>query len=281
MTESTLNFAEMLQKDVSEKLGKRLQDNGVKILTIDIENSPSLAHVWGLWNNNVSLSQLMEAGEVISFAAKWAGNDEVMFHSNFHDGHAAMIKRAYELVNEADVIVGYNSQGFDMKHLQREFVVAGYAPTTPYKNVDLLHAVKRNFRFVSNKLDYVVQELKLGAKTQHAGHTLWVQCMAGDKDAWDKMREYNIQDVVITEKLYYRILPWIEKHPHMGMYLDADKDRCPFCLSTSFTEQEVSAKAYVSTYALFRCDECSGLFKSTGRARVPDRLYNAKIKISQ
>ncbi|ALY08491.1 DnaQ-like DNA polymerase III subunit [Arthrobacter phage Rings] len=276
-----MNFAEMLQQDASTSAAKRAKENNVRILTIDIENSPNLAHVWGLWNNNVSLSQLMEAGEVISFAAKWAGDDEVMFHSNYHDGHDAMIKRAYELVNEADIIVGYNSQGFDMKHLQREFVVAGYAPTTPYKNVDLLHAVKRNFRFVSNKLDYVVQELKLGAKTQHAGHTLWVQCMAGDKDAWDKMREYNIQDVVITEKLYYRILPWIEKHPHIGMYLSSDKDRCPFCGGTERELQEQTAKAYVSTYQLFRCSECSGLFKSTWRGRDKDRLFTAKVKVSQ
>ncbi|ASX99274.1 DnaQ-like DNA polymerase III subunit [Arthrobacter phage Molivia] len=276
------NFAEMLQKDVTSKMEARLKEQNVRILTIDIENSPNLAHVWGLWQNNVSLSQLMESGEVISFAAKWAGDPEVQFYSNFHDGHEAMVLKAWELVNEADIVVGYNSQGFDMKHLQREFLLANLGPTSPYKNVDLLHAVKRQFRFVSNKLDYVVQALKLGAKTAHAGHTLWVQCMAGDKDAWDKMREYNMQDVVITEKLYFRLLPWIEKHPHIGMYMDTDHDRCPFCGSTELVlDKTTTAKAYVSTYNLYKCGECQGQSKSTFRGRENDKLFVAKVKVSQ
>lgn len=273
-----------LLKALNAKPGvsRRLRENKVRVLVIDIENSPNIAHVWGLWNNNVSLAQLQESQRVICFAAKWLGEKGTLFYSEHVDGYDAMVKAAYDLVNEADIIVGYNSQGFDMKHLHTTFVKAGYAPPKPYKNVDLLHAVKKAFRFPSNKLDYVVQTLKLGAKTPHTGHTLWVQCMAGVDSAWKLMERYNRQDVVVTEKLYYRILPWIEKHPHIGMYMDTDHDRCPFCGSTKLTlDTGVTAKANVTTYDLYSCAECGGWSRSTTRGREEDKLFTRKVRSSQ
>lgn len=268
--------------DATAKVGKRLRDNNVRVLVLDIENSPNLAHVWGLWQNNVSLAQLMESQEVICFAAKWLGSKDIIFKSNFHDGHEAMIAEAYRLVNEADIIVGYNSQSFDMKHLHTEFMTAGFPPPLPYKNVDLLTAVKKAFRFPSNKLDYVVQRLGLGAKVAHIGHELWVKCMAGDAKAWAMMKKYNIGDIKVTEKLYFRVLPWIEKHPHMGMYfpLEDGDNRCPNCGSTALRREEKSTKANVTTYQTYRCEECSAPLRSTFRARVPDRLFTAKVRIS-
>lgn len=268
--------------NVKPAMSKRLRKNDVRVLVIDIENSPNIAHVWGLWNNNVSLAQLMESQEVISFAAKWLGESKVLFYSNHHDGHEKMIQAAYDLVNEADLIVGYNSQSFDMKHLHTEFVKAGFPPPKPYKNVDLLHAVKKAFRFPSNKLDYVVQTLKLGAKTSHTGHVLWVQCMAGDAKAWALMKKYNMQDVVVTEKLYYRILPWIEKHPHIGMYMDTEHDRCPYCGSAALVlDPDATAKANVTTYNLYSCTECGGWSRSTVRGRTEDKLFTRKVRSSQ
>lgn len=260
----------------------RLKQHKVRVLVIDIENSPNIAHVWGLWGANVSLAQLQESQQVISFAAKWLGEKKVIFKSNFHDGHEEMIRAAYELVDEADIIVGYNSQGFDMKHLHTEFLTAGFPPPRPYKNVDLLLAVKAAFRFPSNKLDYVVQRLKLGAKVSHSGHELWVQCMAGVAKAWATMKKYNMGDVLVTEKLYYRILPWIEKHPNIGMYMDTDHDRCPFCGSANLIlDPEMTVKANVTTYNLYRCQECGANARSTTRGREEDKLFTRKVRNSQ
>ena len=266
---------------LERKVSKRLREQNVKILVIDIENSPNLAHVWGLWENNVSLAQLQETGQVICFAAKWVGSKEVIFKSDFHDGHKAMIAEAYRLLDEADMVVGYNSQGFDMKHLNREFLEAGFPPPRPYKNIDLMLAVKKAFRFVSNKLDYIVQKLGLGAKTSHMGHELWVRCMAGDPKAWELMKKYNIQDIAVTEKLYFRILPWIERHPHIGMYMDTEHDRCPVCGSTALVlDTEATVKANVTTYDLYRCGDCHAPLRSNTRGRAEDRLSTRKVRTS-
>lgn len=189
-----------------------------KILTIDIETSPNLAHVWGLWNQNVSLNQLMESGQVIAFASKWYGKAAVEFRSDFHDGHAEMVDRAHALLDEADIVVHYNGTKFDLPHLRREFLGRRQPAYSPVAEVDLLKVAKTRFRFPSNKLDYVSQFVGLEGKFKHSGHELWVRCMAGDPKAWAEMRRYNKQDVVLTEQLYDILRPYMKTHPHMGLY---------------------------------------------------------------
>lgn len=103
----------------------------------------------------------------------------------------------------------------------------GFKPPAPYKQIDLLQVVKSNFKFPSNKLDYISQRLGLGQKVEHEGMALWTKCMKGDKAAWQRMEEYNIQDVVLLEDLYKRILPWIKNHPNMNVYKDGPI--CPTC----------------------------------------------------
>jgi hypothetical protein len=225
----------------------------VRILTLDIENAPNLAHVWSLFNQNVSLAQLQEVATVISVAAKWYGEKEVMFWSDHHDGHAVMVEKIHALVSEADLIVGYNSAGFDMKHLNREFILAGLNPPAPYKNVDLLQTVRKQFKFASGKLDHVSQQLGLGKKTSHAGHELWVKCMAGDDAAWDKMRQYNKQDVVLTEKLYDRLRAWIPNHPHLSMFT-GNEWGCPVCGNKDLSKfRDGTAYTNVQRYRLYQC----------------------------
>jgi hypothetical protein len=80
-----------------------------------------------------------------------------------------------------------------------------------------LKVVRQHFRFPSNKLDYVAQELGLGSKEKHEGFELWVKCMQRDLAAWQKMEKYNIQDVILLEKLYTTLLPWIISTPSRGI----------------------------------------------------------------
>lgn len=235
----------------------------MRILTIDIENRPNLGYIWDLWNQNLGLGQLVEVAETISFAAKWHGSKKVEFYSVYHHGKEEMLAQAHRLLSEADVVVGYNSKNFDMKHLNREFVLAGMDPPAPYQQVDLYLAVKRQFKFTSNKLDHVATELGLGSKTEHTGFKLWRDCMAGSEKAWALMRKYNKQDVVITEKLYDKLKPWILGHPQVGLY-EGLADVCPNCGSGDYQSRGLAYTA-VSIYQRFRCNDCGKWFRGNKR----------------
>ncbi len=236
----------------------------MRILILDLETRPNLAFCWALWDQNISLSQIVETGSVIAFAGKWHGEHKVHFHSDFHDGHDVMVQAAWNMMDEADVIVHYNGKAFDIKWMHREFLTAGLPPPSPHKDVDLLTVARSRFKFVSNKLDHVAQQLGLGSKVKHSGFDLWVKCMEGDPQAWAQMKRYNRGDVVLTERLYDRLLPWIKGHPHHGLYQQDAVDCCQNCGSTDL-EKRGTAKTNVGRFQQYRCRGCQSYSKSTKR----------------
>lgn len=235
----------------------------MKVLTLDIETAPNLAYVWALFKQTVAINQLAEVSTVICWAAKWHDKKGVEFRSDHHDGHDAMIARAHELLDEADVVVGWNSKAFDVKHLQREFLLADLPPAAPHHDVDLLTIARNRFKFASNKLNHVAKQLGVGAKVQHTGFELWRDCMSGDAKAWALMKRYNIQDVRLTEQLYDRLLPWIARHPHQGLY-GGPKAGCPRCGSLHAIIRGHRTTA-VGRYPRYQCQVCRGYFAGTYR----------------
>ena len=200
----------------------------MKILLLDIETAPNLVHVWGLWQQNVGLPQIVKSGYTMCWSAKWYGDNEI-FHMNiFESTQKAMLKEIHRLLCEADAVVHYNGTSFDIPTLNKEFIKHDFLPPSPYKQIDLLRTARSQFRFTSNKLDYVAQFLGLGAKTRHRGHELWIACMAKDKDAWEEMTEYNINDVVLLEAVYDKLKPWIKNHPNRNLY-SGGTHVCPNC----------------------------------------------------
>jgi hypothetical protein len=225
----------------------------LRLLVLDIETAPNLAYVWDVWQQNVAPSQLVQHKSVLSFASKWVGADHVDFHSRHHDGQEGMVLAAWHALNRADGVIGYNSKRFDVKHLQTEFILAGLTPPRPFQHVDLLQTAKREFQFGSNKLDAVATRLGLGHKREHEGFGLWVKTMAGDAEAWERMRLYNEQDVRLTEAVYERFLPWITNHPSWASF--TGNLACTNCGSEALRSD---GHRYTRTgrFPLFHCDAC-------------------------
>jgi uncharacterized protein YprB with RNaseH-like and TPR domain len=181
----------------------------MKTLFLDIETTPMQVYAWGLWDQNISIDQIIKSTEMLCFGARWSDSKKVIFKSVHHDGKKAMLEELHKLMDEADVLVGWNSAAFDHKHINREFLENQMVPPAPTKDLDLMSVTKSNFLFPSNKLDYVAQKLGVGAKVKHSGFKLWIDCMADDKKAWKQMKEYQIQDVNLLVDLYDILLPWL------------------------------------------------------------------------
>lgn len=252
------------------ELGLSEYDQGVRVLKLDIETRPAMGYIWALWDQNVSIGQLKENSEMICFGASWLGSDEVIVKTVFHDGKDAMLAELWSLVNEADAIMGWNSKGFDSKHIKREFIQAGMRPPSPWKELDLMLAWKANFKTLSNKLDYVSQYLGVGHKVKHEGFDLWLKCMAGDVDAWDRMVEYQIQDVVLLDDLYYKMLPWLSATylPNMAI-ATGNLDGCINCAGRNLQKRGLAATS-TGTFQRYVCLDCGKWQKATRRVATSD-----------
>lgn len=235
----------------------------MKTLAIDIETSPNIAHVWSLWNQNVGLPQLIEPSRMICFAAQWIDQSHGVFHSEHHESRLYMINAAWCLLEDADAVITYNGDRFDLPHLRREFLEAGFPPPSPFKSIDLLKTAKRVFRFPSNKLAYITKALGFEGKLETGGHELWKACMAGEANAWAKMEAYNRRDTAELIPLYERLLPWIPGHPSHAAF--AGDDRCPAC-GDKWLIRQGYAFLRAGKYQRYVCGACGKWSRSSKRS---------------
>lgn len=231
----------------------------MKILLLDIETSPNTAYVWGIWQENIPLARLIDSSQVLCWTAKWFGEDKIMYDSIFKSREKNMLKKIHKLMDEADAVVTYNGNKFDLPVLNKEFFLKRMGPPAPYKSVDLYKTTKAKFRFVSNKLDYICKQLGLGSKVE-TDFSLWVRCMEKDPEAWAKMEEYNVNDVLLLEELYKEILPWITTHPNHSVH--SGTLVCPHCGGNHYQ----SRGTYISSagaYNRYQCQDCSKWFRDS------------------
>jgi len=232
----------------------------MKILLLDIETSPHSVYAWGLFKQNISLSQVKDTSRVLCSAYKWLGERKTNFTSEWTDGVDGMLEKMYNVIEEADAIVTYNGNRFDLPTLNKEFLLTGYRPPAPYKSVDLYRTVKNKFRFASNKLDHVAQQLGLGSKTDHYGFQMWLDVMDGNKRAQKLMETYNKQDVVLLEKVYDIVLPWIANHPNRSHH--SGSAVCPNCGSKSLQHRGFAITA-VGRQQRYQCQDCGKWSKAS------------------
>jgi DNA polymerase elongation subunit (family B) len=202
-----------------------------RILTLDIETSPAEGYFWNPWQTNIAEGQMTQQTVMLTYAAKWLGDRKVIYRTGLdEDFHRTL----HQLLDEADAVVSYNGDGFDFKHIMREFAERGMHRPKPFASIDLYKTVKREFKFMYNKLDYVCFKLLGKRKTSTGGFDLWPSFMAGCTSAARLMRRYNIMDTRLTEELYLYLRPWIKNHPHVSHEFVDFKDlksdyRCPSC----------------------------------------------------
>jgi DNA polymerase elongation subunit (family B) len=244
----------------------------MKILLLDIETAPNLAYVWGVFQQDIQVNHMVSSSTTLCWSAKWLGDKKIMFDSVHGSSHKKMLERVHALLDEADVVVHYNGRKFDIPTLNKEFLLAGMSPPAPYKQVDMLMVSRGAFRFQSNKLDYVARQLQLGSKVKHEGFQLWVSCMNGNGAAWKRMREYNQGDVLLLEKLYNRMLPWIKGHPNRSAHEGIEC--CPHC-GSKHLQRRGTARNASGLYPRFQCGSCGtwmrgsvASIKNTGKRMV-------------
>ena len=117
----------------------------MNLLFLDAETAPNVGHFWGLFNQTISIKQVMASGYTLCWAAKWYDQRKIMFSSIHGDGKQEMVRRAWALLDEADAVCHYNGSRFDVPVLNREFLELGLAPPSPYKQVSIIFSLSISF----------------------------------------------------------------------------------------------------------------------------------------
>lgn len=252
-----------------------------KTIILDIETASIQAHVWGLWNNNVGLNMIKEDWRILSVAWKELGKPEVTYLEARHPNQEKkLLRRLRHALDTADIVVAHNGKKFDIKKINARLIANGFGPYSPVKVVDTLLEVRKVAAFTSNKLEYLTGLLTTEKKLNHQkfpGFELWKECLAGNPEAWEEMKEYNIQDIISLEELYLKLRPWMTEHPNLGNFQDNDEydtPVCPKCGGKHMIKRGVQ-RTQVGQYQRYRCLDCGGW--SRGREMLKTKAERQHI----
>lgn len=243
-----------------------------KIVTVDIETYPAEAYVWRLFNEDIPLARLIKPGGILGIGYKWMHQANARW-VDMRDNDMAVFAR--DLLDEADLVIGFNSDSFDVKHINTFITTNHLTPPSPFKSIDLYSkAVKAKFKFQSGKLDHVASQMGLGHKSDDGGFETWVGCMKGDDAAWKRLASYCRQDVRLTEDLYREWLPWIKGHPNLSVYSGSEGQVCPRCDGSNLQRRGTQV-ALAMRYARFQCQDCGSWSRSAKGESIASDLRPA------
>lgn len=250
---------------------ERTKPLSAKILALDIETQRAVTETFSLWPKYIHIDRVVKPARLLCFAAKWRDEDEVQFEYAWDDDNEAdyrqLVTAAWELLDEADFVVTWNGERFDLQWLQAEFVRLGFTPPAPYRSIDLLKVAKKHFGqgLMSLKLDWSARQILGDKKLSHGGSDLWHDIRYGTAAeklaAQQTMMDYNIHDTELTEALFERFLPWIGENFALFDSDAADGTiRCVKCGSERLQKRGLfPTRSY--QYQRYCCNDCGGWSK--------------------
>ncbi len=213
-----------------------------KIVLWDIETSGIITTSWNLYPESISHENMLHDWFIISVAWKELGNkkihsvslldDKKRFAKDNNDDYF-VIKTVRDMLEDVDILVHHNGNAFDIKSFNSRLIYHNLPPLPKFQMVDTLREVKKVAKFTSHRLDYLGKILCGDGKEKIESGT-WLKAMRGDKSAIDKMVSYNKKDVLVLERVYNRILPYMKSHPSVGAMMGLGNQTCNKCGSYSF-----------------------------------------------
>lgn len=242
-----------------------------KILLFDLETAPILAYTFSLFKPIIGMDQVVEKPRVMCWSARWLGTKgkAVMFNSEHVSTRVEMLTELRNLLDEADVVVGYNSDNFDVPWVNEQLLTHGIELPSPYAQVDLYKLNKKHLRVPSGKLDYMALNLLNERKVAHSGIRLWLDCMdensPNHEKAWREMEKYAKKDTLLLEPLFEIMRPFI-RNVNFGLFEDG-----PFAC-THCGGKRLHARGFSLTvsgkYQRYVCLDCKGWSRDPKRVET-------------
>lgn len=255
-----------------------------KILLIDIETSPLISYTWGLYDQNIGLNQIKTEWFILSFAAKWLEHPEkknkIIYldqrnNKNIHNDKN-ILKAMWELLDDADIIITHNGKSFDVKKINAKLLEEGFEPYSDFRHIDTYQLSKKLFAVTSHKLEYLAKFLKCKekklTKRKFNGFELWKECLAGNKQAWEEMKKYNIQDILTLQDVYEKLKPW-DNSINFSVFNEGEH-----VCSCGSKELRNKGLVYTNTgiHKRYKCKSCGKSFKAKVNELTPEQKQNLR-----
>lgn len=251
-----------------------MSDDGPRVLILDIETMPAKTEQFRM-DDYTTIDRIVTPGYVFGFGYMWHNNASTTME-NYKPGPIQWVQEniaeaSYDLLCEADIVVTWNGDKFDIPHLNTEMAKKNLTWPSSSKSVDVYRTVRRRLALESNKLDYSAR-IFLGEQKIKTDYSLWQGCMAGDELSIRKMARYCRRDVKLTDQLYVKFLSLVKNHPNVGLWLSGRC--CPACGSPAVQKRGVE-RLVSMTYQRWWCVDCGKWSRSARGERIEAELRPA------
>lgn len=243
----------------------------VKVLFLDLETMPNIG---AFWHSGYELSIVPEAiiQERFILSAQWSWNNEKKVHGVLANikkrDDSNVIKKLTEAIEKADLVVGHNVRKFDLRWLAGRALLLGMKPTRSkfVKHLDTVILSKQAFYLNSYKLDYLCKKLGIKGKVK-TSFSDWMAILDVDnnpslaKARAEYLLKYGKNDINMTRKLLFKILPHVKLTKKTEMMLYGKAVHCPDCQSLKTHSHGHRANVSGIVYHRYLCAECGHAFK--------------------
>lgn len=235
-----------------------------KRLFFDIETSPNIILSWRTgYKLNIGYHNIINERAIICIAYKWEGQKTVhalKWDRNQND--KKMLEQFAPILESANEVIGQNCDSYDIKWVRTRCLFHGIPLNPTFISHDTLKVARSQFRFNSNKLDYIASFLGYGGK-KPTNFQLWKDILLyNDSKAMTKMISYCKHDVLLLENIWNRFMPHVAAKSNIAKYIF----QCPECGSsrTIINQRRKTAQGYKKI--TFRCKDC-GKYHTVAESR--------------
>lgn len=245
----------------------------LRILYFDIESAPLLAYIWNPTDDYVTHDRLIHDSWIITWSAKWAHENKVRTgcvtpSEAIMQDDSRILKELADLMRSADIVVAHNGDRFDIPVINGRLIQLGQAPLGPVQSIDTLKLARRTFKIAYKNLDYLGEILGMGRKLK-TGFDLWKRAYHGDPKALKAMSKYNVQDVVLLERIFNAMKPYVKG---IGRLFEPQYDgqfACPCCGGEDLVRRGYY-RTTSCTYQRYVCNNCGRYSKD--RTGIKNKL---------
>jgi hypothetical protein len=258
-----------------------------KRLFYDIETSYTKGIFWSPGpGQNILPQQILVYPKIICISWKWEG-EKTVYNLDWNvkkQCDKSILQKFIPILDQADEIVAHNGDGFDIKWIRTRALAHSLEMRDYYNSIDTLKACRYYFNLPSNKLGEVAKYFKLDAKGDPGGLSTWIDIIENkDPKALKRMIDYCNQDVVVLEKVFNKIKPYIKPKSNYAVLNNGERYECPECGTSDIR----LTKTYVTTAGTVKrqlrckdskCGVCFTVNNSVYTAFLENQVVNLKKK---
>lgn len=253
------------------------QPSRVKRLIWDIEVSPNIVLAFRAgYDQNINHDAIVLERKVICIGYKWEYDDEthILVWDKDQDDKE-LLRKFLRIANEADELVAHYGDRFDLPWFRGRCLIHGFEPLPSYKTVDTKSWASKHFEFNSNKLDYLADVLGYGKKTKMEFDDWKKILMDKCQSSLKKMCDYCMRDVVLLERVFHRLQPYMKPKTHAGVFSGGEKWTCSHCGGDDLVRSKIRVTSTGTIQHQMKCS-CCGSYST-----ISDSTYNKFIDMKK